>query len=257
MSVIKSLCSAFLMYSRIPMPQVEWKEENRRYALCFFPLIGAVIGILTVLWFKLCGILSAGKIFFAAGCTVIPVAVTGGIHIDGFCDVSDALASCADREKSLEIMKDPHIGSFAVIKLCIYFLLQTALFSEINDISVLIICACGYMQSRGWSGLAAVTFPNARGSGSLQNFTEPAQKQITVICEILYIIVSAAGMIFADTFIGISAFLCASAVFIYYAISSKKRFGGITGDTEGYFLQLCEMGILTGAVISSLGSDFL
>ena len=40
MSMLKSLCSAFLMYSRIPVPKVEWNEENRRYALCFFPVIG-------------------------------------------------------------------------------------------------------------------------------------------------------------------------------------------------------------------------
>ena len=49
MHILRSFASAFLMYSRIPMPQVEWKEENRRYALCFFPLIGAVIGAVFIL----------------------------------------------------------------------------------------------------------------------------------------------------------------------------------------------------------------
>ena len=37
------------MYSRIPAPKVEWKEENRRYALGFFPLVGAVIGAFILL----------------------------------------------------------------------------------------------------------------------------------------------------------------------------------------------------------------
>ena len=55
--MIKSLISAFLMYSRIPMPQIEWKEENRRYALGFFPLVGAVIGGMLILWRCLCNIL--------------------------------------------------------------------------------------------------------------------------------------------------------------------------------------------------------
>ncbi|MDE5992030.1 MAG: adenosylcobinamide-GDP ribazoletransferase, partial [Oscillospiraceae bacterium] len=71
--MLKSLCSAFLMYSRIPVPQVEWKEENRRYSLCFFPLVGAVIAALIILWWKLCRFLSAGSLFLAVGCTVIPV----------------------------------------------------------------------------------------------------------------------------------------------------------------------------------------
>ena len=45
MRVIRSLIIAFSTYSRIPMPQVEWSDENRKYTMCFFPLIGAVIGI--------------------------------------------------------------------------------------------------------------------------------------------------------------------------------------------------------------------
>lgn len=255
MSLLKSLCSAFLMYSRIPVPQVEWKEENRRYSLCFFPLVGAVIAVLIMLWWKLCGLLSAGSLFFAVGFTVIPVFVTGGIHIDGFCDVNDALASYLPKEKMLEIMKDPHIGSFALIKLCIYFLLQTALLSEVSSFSLLVICTHGFVQSRAWSGLAAVTFPNARGEGSLQNFSNPAHKKIAIIVEIIYLLISSAVMIVLNPICGTAAFLCGGAVFIYYRIFSLRRFGGITGDLAGYFLQLCEIWIIAGAVIANLLSE--
>ena len=73
------------MYSRIPMPPIEWKEENRRYALCFFPLIGAVIGAVMLGWQWLCNVLGAGDMLFAVGCTVIPIAITGGIHLDFRC----------------------------------------------------------------------------------------------------------------------------------------------------------------------------
>ena len=104
MTIVKSLACAFLMYSRIPMPQVEWKEENRRYSLAMFPFVGAVIGGLIILWTYLCGILHSGKWLYAAVCCVIPIAVTGGIHADGFCDVTDARSSYAPREKKLEIM---------------------------------------------------------------------------------------------------------------------------------------------------------
>ena len=45
MRVIRSMIIAFSTYSRIPMPQVEWSDENRKYTMCFFPLIGAVIGL--------------------------------------------------------------------------------------------------------------------------------------------------------------------------------------------------------------------
>ena len=102
--MLRSLFSAFLMYSRIPAPKVEWKEENRRYALGFFPLVGAVIGGLLMLWRLGCGKLGFGQLVFAAGAVFIPVLVTGGIHLDGFCDVCDARASYADKAKRLEIM---------------------------------------------------------------------------------------------------------------------------------------------------------
>lgn len=67
-----------------------------------FPLIGAVIGAVMLGWQWLCNVLGAGDMLFAAGCTVIPIAITGGIHLDGFCDVSDAKASCAEKEKLLK-----------------------------------------------------------------------------------------------------------------------------------------------------------
>ena len=44
MTVLQTIAVAFAMFSAIPMPQFLWNEKNMRYALCAFPLIGAVIG---------------------------------------------------------------------------------------------------------------------------------------------------------------------------------------------------------------------
>ena len=75
---------AFAMYSKIPMPRADWEKENMRYMMCFFPLIGAVIGALLIGWEWLSLRLQAGDILRSAGCVLIPVAVTGGIHLDGY-----------------------------------------------------------------------------------------------------------------------------------------------------------------------------
>lgn len=250
MSVINSLFSAFLMYSKIPMPRTEWKEENRRYALCFFPLIGAVCGGLIILWYYICSKLNIGNILFAAGCTAIPAAVTGGIHLDGFCDVCDAKSSWGGREKMLEIMSDSHIGAFAAIKLCLYLIIQTALFTEIFDKKMLIVCGTGMILSRALSGLAAVTFKSAKNSGALQNFVKPAHKRITITSEILMIILCCGIMIIAGSWSGIAAVIGGIAVFAYYRFFSYRRFGGITGDLAGWFLQICELAILLCTVLS-------
>ena len=59
--------------------------------------------------------------FTAVVLVLVPVIVTGGIHVDGLLDTSDALSSWRDREKRLEILKDSHAGAFAVITACVYF----------------------------------------------------------------------------------------------------------------------------------------
>ena len=45
MKLLKAIAVAFAQYSRIPVPRFEWKEEDMRYSLAAFPLVGAVIGI--------------------------------------------------------------------------------------------------------------------------------------------------------------------------------------------------------------------
>lgn len=257
MTLLKSLACAFLMYSRIPMPQVEWKEENRRYSLALFPFVGAVIGGLIVLWTYVCGLLGAGKWLYAAVCCVIPIAVTGGIHADGFCDVTDAKSSYASKEKKLEIMSDPHIGSFAVIYTIIYFLLQFGLFSETDGMRAALIPACGYALSRVLSGMAAVTFKCAKKDGTLQSFVKPAHRRNSVIILAAEACAAAVGMLFANPICGAAAIIAAGVSMLYYRVSSYKNFGGITGDTAGHFLQICELAQLGAAVLAGLITEVL
>ncbi len=249
---MKGFFMAFAMYSRIPVPQIEWKEENRRLALCFFPLIGLLIGSLSVFWYCLCKVLQIGSLMFSAIAAAIPVIVTGGIHLDGFCDVQDAKACLGSREKSLEVMSDSHIGAFAAIHLAIYIVVQIGIFSEIKNMRLMIICSLGYVLSRAWSGLAAVTFPCAKKQGTLQSFVKPAHKSITILVELLYLFAVFAVMLKIDVIIGLAVFFISGLTFIYYRHFSVKRFGGITGDLAGYFLQICELSVTAAAVGANL-----
>ena len=72
-----------------------------KYAMCFFPVVGAVTGVLQLLTGRiLLEYTACGKLFFAIAMALIPVIVTGGIHLDGFADTVDALSSYGDRRKS-------------------------------------------------------------------------------------------------------------------------------------------------------------
>ncbi len=90
MSVLKSLCLACSMYSRIPVPKVAWEEKNMKYVLCFFPWIGIVIGAgMYGLWRlrSLLGVHIPMPVFVLTG-TVLPIWISGGIHMDGFMDTA-------------------------------------------------------------------------------------------------------------------------------------------------------------------------
>ena len=110
------------MYSKIPMPKPSWDDRDMEYVFCFFPLVGVAVGAVFLLWWKLALWLGLSAVMTAAGCVILPLLITGGIHLDGFCDTSDALASHQSRERKLEILKDSNIGAFALIDCAVYLL---------------------------------------------------------------------------------------------------------------------------------------
>ena len=85
MWIFNSLIIAIAMYSKIPMPQAEWNEKNMRYAMCFFPVVGVVIGAAEfAAGYALLHWLHCKPLLFSVAMTLIPVLITGGIHLDGF-----------------------------------------------------------------------------------------------------------------------------------------------------------------------------
>ena len=195
MYLLRSLAIAISMYSKIPAPMVEWNEKNMKYAMCFFPVVGAVTGGLQLLiGYFLLEYTSCGNLFFAIAMALIPVLVSGGIHLDGFADTVDALSSYGDREKKLEILKDPNTGAFAVIGLCVYFLADVALWSEVT-IELLPVIACTYMLSRSLSGISVVSFRAAKNSGLLRTFQDGAQRKRVRAVLILWACACGGGML--------------------------------------------------------------
>ena len=183
MIVLQTIAVAFAMFSAIPVPQFDWNEKNMRYAMCAFPLIGVVIG---AAW-CVCGALPLPGLAKAAGFALIPVWITGGIHLDGYADTCDALSSYGDREKKLEILKDPHCGAFAVIRLCSYFLAYFALCTCVSftpRVGVLWVLAL--VLERALSGLAVASFPMAKNTGLAHTFATAADK--TVVRRVLAVL---------------------------------------------------------------------
>ncbi len=241
---------AFSTYSRLPMPQVEWSERNMRYAICFFPLIGAVIGALVLGWGWVCRALELNPLLAAAGWTALPLLITGGIHMDGFCDTVDALSSHQDRARKLEILKDPHTGAFAVIFCGVWLLLYAGAAAQAPFPRGAAVAAWGYVLSRALSGLALANWKGARPSGMLQSFASASHRTAVTAAMAGYVLLAAAGMLLCAPVGGGAALLAAALVFAHYRRMSHKQFSGITGDLAGYFVQMCELAVLLACALT-------
>ena len=248
---MKSLIIAFAMYSKVPMPRVDWEKKALAWALCFFPLVGAVIGAVLYGWMVLAQYLGFGPLFFAAFALLIPIALNGGIHLDGFCDTCDALSSHQSRERKLEILKDSHTGAFAIICCGLYLLVFFACWCEVAAVGrAALVLALGPVLSRSLSGLFAVTLPNARGTGLLATFTDTMDTAKARGVMVIWVVACSAALLWLDLWTGGAALLGAGLACLYYRVMSARQFGGVTGDLAGFFLQICELAMVLAVVLA-------
>ena len=247
MPVIRSLLIAFSTYSRIPVPQVEWNEENRRYSMCFFPLVGLVIGLLLWGWTALCGSLKIGMFLQGAVAALLPLAITGGIHMDGYMDTTDALASWQPKEKRLEILKDSHTGAFAVMGCAGYLLLSAAIYAE-ADASAGIRLVGVFVLSRALSAFALVRMKNARQNGMLNDISKAAEKRMVTLSGCVYAVLCLILWAVSGGWIAPACVLASALCYFCYQHMAYKQFGGVTGDLAGWFLQITEL-VLAAVVV--------
>jgi len=245
MIFLETILVAFAMYSAIPLPRPEWNEKNMRYAMCAFPLIGLVCGALWWGWGAVCAYFSTQHLLRGAGLCLIPVLVTGGIHLDGYADTCDALASCAPPEKKQEILKDPRCGAFAVIRLCAYFTAHLALCTALQPTNeALWSMGLAFVLERALSGLAVTRFSLAKNTGLAHTFATAADRRTASRALMLECALSAAGMIAVGGITGLVMAAVGLLVFWRYRVVADRQFGGLSGDLAGWFLQTAELWML-------------
>jgi adenosylcobinamide-GDP ribazoletransferase len=236
MRLLYSLCIALSTYSKIPVPQVEWNEKNMRYSLCFFPLVGVVIGALALLWLHLCAWFAVGPVLKGAVGCALPLLVSGGIHMDGFMDALDALASRQPPERKLQILKDSHVGAFAAMGCALYLLLTAGVYAE----ATVGVIALGFVLSRALSALSLVTMKSV-SQGLLKAFSDSAQRRAVRAVMAAWLIACAVAALIIRPLPALAGLVAAGLVYLYYWRMSARQFGGITGDLAGYFLTICEI----------------
>lgn len=247
-SAWSGLLVAFSMYSAVPVPQVQWEKRTMRWALGFLPLVGVLIGVLEWLWFAFCAHFAADGLFYAVGAALLPLFVSGGIHLDGLCDTCDALCSYGDREKRLAILKDPHVGAFGPMWLIAFLLAETGCFAQVYRVPALLpLALVGFALARTLGGCKVVLTPCAKDSGLAHLFAENSDKKAVAIALMLEFVLylTAAGLLLYAVPHGLTAGkVLVIVLLVWYGVHEQLArciFGGITGDLAGFFISVSEV----------------
>lgn len=258
-SAWSGLLVAFSLYSTVPVPQVQWERHTMRWALSFLPLVGVLIGALEWGWSALCTRLAANALFYAVGATLLPLLVSGGIHLDGLCDSCDALCSFGDREKRLAILKDPHVGAFGPLWLMAFLLAEVGCFAQLYDRPALLpLALCGFALARTLGGCKVVCSPCAKDSGLAHLFAENSDKKAVAaaLATTFLLLTVVAGQAVCAVPHGRAAVGVLAAVLLAWGAvhenMTRRVFGGITGDLAGLCISVAELLALLCAALGGL-----
>lgn len=242
-----SVAAAFSMYSRFPVPYVEFTPDRLRGVLAAFPLVGTAIGLLLMLLLLILRYIPMSSVLGGFLLLLALILPTGAIHLDGFADASDAIFSSRGKEEELRIMKDPHAGPMAVIALILLLFGEGAALADIyTDVlfgqsalrhGVILLLILTF--SRSLSGFLSLHLPKARKDGQLRMMTDPANAKILRML-VVESAVTAALLLVIGSWQGL---MTALAMFFTALLAKQffmKRYEGITGDLAGFFLCLAE-----------------
>ena len=249
-TVLHAVVAAFATFSKIPMPRIEWNEKSLRGLMGALPLVGVAVGLVCYLYFLLAGWLRLPAVLSAVVLTSLPLAVSGGIHMDGFADTIDALSSYGDPEKKRAILKDPHAGAFAILGVGCYLLLYFGLCTALPlNSQILVLLGITHVLARANGALAGTVLKGSTEKGMLAAFRD-ASSRGNVWALIIWGVLSLAG---AALLMPLAAALFAvltAGVFYYVKRTAEKQFGGMSGDLAGFCISVTEIALLLGLVLS-------
>jgi len=190
-------------------------------------------------------------LFIAIMFVILHTILTGGLHLDGYVDVSDAFFSYQDRNRRLEILEDSRVGAFGVISVVILMLVNVAVMYEIllrEPSNLYLYIIIFPILSRLGIMLLFAKLPCAKDKGLAFYFKTNCHENKVLISALLSFLLIIAIMIYFKVYI----FLAIVAIFgggvFLYRRFCMKHFGGITGDLLGAFYEgghvLCWMSLL-------------
>ena len=223
------------MFCSIPAPQI-WDEKAKDKMLLFLPIVGLEIGAIWVGIAWACRLLNLPTMIAALILSAYPYIVTGFIHLDGYMDVTDAVKSWRDLVRRREILKDSHVGSFAVIGIVLLMIAQVVFFASAPmDANYLILIFIPAV-SRCCSSLAVT---GLKPMSTSQYADQKKPKSHMVALTVMLCLFLGAGFLLCGKY-GFA--LLGGLVGYGFALRrGYKSLDGMNGDISGYALTIGEL----------------
>lgn len=224
------------MFCAIPCPWKVWDEKARSLMLLFLPVVGLEIGTIWALLAWLCRLLNLPAFVTGLILCAYPYIITGFLHLDGFMDVTDAVRSWRDLERRREILKDSHVGSFAVIGIVLLILAQFTLFASAPEDANYLILIFVPAVSRCCSALAVtclkpMTTSQYAGRSKSKSHIWILNAMLVITVAVGFLICSQYGFVLVGCVAGY-----ALALFRAY-----QSLDSMNGDISGYALTIGEL----------------
>ncbi|MBX2844295.1 MAG: adenosylcobinamide-GDP ribazoletransferase [Flammeovirgaceae bacterium] len=252
---IQIFFNALVFYSRIPGPSwIKHSEDNLNKATRYFPLIGWIVGGISIITFLLANQILPKNISLVLS-MVAGILTTGGFHEDGFADVCDGFGGGWTKSKILEIMKDSRVGTYGGLGLVLMLLLKFFSLSEIPENLLITSILVGHTVSRFLASSFIFTHQYVREDALSK--AKPVAKKLSY------------KNLFIAAFFGISPlFIFPNLTYLLVIIPLFiikwwlgkyfiKWIGGYTGDCLGATQQISEIVILLSVIIISITQNLI
>ena len=249
---MKKLFRAFLMclsmFTAIPVPGRAWDEEARPLMTLFLPAVGLLVGGGWALLAYLMGLLALPALVAGAALCAYPFLITGGIHMDGYLDVTDAVKSYRDLDERRRILKDPHAGSFAILAGILLIMTQFALLASAGQGAEIFTLVLIPTVSRTAAALAVTVLRPMSVSEYAGAYRRGIRRSHAVFLSALLLLELAAGFALLGRygFAGVAVLLG----YVHHVWRAYRSLDGFSGDVSGYALTFGEAcGIAVFALI--------
>jgi adenosylcobinamide-GDP ribazoletransferase len=240
--MLRAMLTAFRTLTIIPIPGKD--TENFSRSLSFFPLVGALLGLVVFILYHGAGAIGFKHPFILALLSMAIVTwLTGGLHIDGLGDVADAFGGGKTREHILQLLKDPAMGSFGVCAIVFDVLIKAGCWEFFLERGNPWFIFWSFVFSRAMQGFAIAFIPNARAESIAAPFGKGgASARISVILS--YLVAGFAAAFLSSPSAALVCALCSLAVTLLFGFYSWRKLQGITGDCVGATNEIAEISVL-------------